>query len=184
MAGKRLQILRELLPFVARVAVLVNPSDGNAKQQLTSARDMASRIGVDIGPVVPLRAAADLEPAFTTLSAADAKAVIRMVDPLTGPLRQRTADLALAHRVPMIFAFRADVDAGGRISYGTNFPQQYRHAARLVDRILEGAKPADLPIELPTQFELTAEATRADQNARLISHRVWPLSHDMEQVRY
>jgi putative ABC transport system substrate-binding protein len=154
LTGKRLQILKELLPAVFRVAVLVNPNDQNTNLQMESAREAAKLLYVQLDPVLALREAADLEPSFAALANARVTAAIRMVDPLTSVFRQRTVELALSHRLSVMFAFREDVVAGGLISYGTDFPAQYREAARFVHRILEGAKPSDLPIEQPTRLEL------------------------------
>ena len=154
LTGKRLEILRELLPAVSQVAVLINPNDQNASLQLDGARAAARLLNVRLDPVLPMREAADLQQSFAAATSAGAQAAIRMVDPLTSVFRQRTIELALTHRLPIIFAFREDVAAGGLISYGTDFPAQYRQAARFVHRILDGAKPADLPVEQPTRFEL------------------------------
>jgi putative ABC transport system substrate-binding protein len=154
LTGKRLEFLKELLPAVSRVAVLINPNDQNANLQMDRAHAAAKILGIQLDPVLPLREAADLEPSFAAATSAGVQAAIRMVDPLASVLRQRTIELAQSHRLPTIYAFREDVAAGGLISYGTDFPAQYRQAARFVARILEGAKPSDLPIEQPTRFEL------------------------------
>ena len=139
---------------MSRVAVLINPNDQNTDMQMHGARMAAKQLGVLLDPVLPLREAADLEPSFAAIVSAGAKGAIRMVDPLTSVFRQRTVELALSHQLPVIFAFREDVAAGGLISYGTDFPAQYRQAARFVHRILDGTKPSDLPIEQPTRFDL------------------------------
>jgi putative ABC transport system substrate-binding protein len=154
LAGKRLEILKELLPGASRIAVLVNPNSQNAPLQLRSAEDAARRLGVEIHPVLEVRSAADLERAFEGAVRAHAAAAIRMIDPLVFMLRQETAALAVRHRLPVIYPTREDVEAGGLVAYGANVPQQFRQAAGLVDRILRGAKPADLPIEQPTRFDL------------------------------
>ena len=176
LTSKRLEILRELLPNVTRVAVLINPNDQNSDLQMQGARAAAKLLGILLDPVLPLREASDLGPSFATMVGAGAKAAIRMVDPLTSVFRQRTVELALSHQMPVIFAFREDVAAGGLISYGTDFPAQYRQAARFVDRILDGTKPSDLPIEQPTRFELvinlkTAKALGLDRAAILARPR-------------
>ena len=147
LTGKRLEILKELLPAVSRVAVLVNPTDQNTNLQMERAREMAKHLGIQLDPVLPLREAADLEPSFAALVNAGAKAAIRMVDPLTSVFRQRTVELALSHRLSVMFAFREDVAAGGLISYGTDFPAQYRQAARFVHRILDWASRSNRRLE-------------------------------------
>ncbi len=154
LTGKRLEVLKELLPFVARVAVFVNPSDPNAELQLAGARRAADVLGLSLNPIVPLRDEHDMESAFPSAIAAGAQAALRLVDPMSSPLRQRTAALALEYRLPVMFAFREDAEAGGLISYGTNFASQYKQAAGFVHRILQGAAPGDLPVEQPTTFEL------------------------------
>jgi putative ABC transport system substrate-binding protein len=161
LAGKRLEILKQLLPAVSQVAVLVNPNDQNTDLQMESARTVAKLLDIQLEPVLPLREASDLEPSFAAAASSGAKAAIRMVDPLTSVFRQRTVELAVLHRLPVIFAFREDVAAGGLISYGTDFPAQYRQAARFVHRILDGTKPSDLPIEQPTRFELVINLNTA-----------------------
>jgi len=91
-----------------------------------------------------------------------------MIDPLVFILRKETAALATKHRLPMIYPAREDVEAGGLIAYGANVPEQFRQASTLVAKILRGAKPADLPIEQPTKFELIVNM----KTARALGHTV------------
>ena len=90
-----------------------------------------------------------------------ATGALRMVDPTVRPLRARTVALAARHRLPVMYAFREDVDAGGLVAYGANLVEQYRQAATFVHKILHGAKPGDLSIEQPTKFELVVNARTA-----------------------
>lgn len=154
LAGKRLEILKELVPGATRFAAIVNPASQNAPLQMKSAEAAAKRLGVELQPVLEVRAAGDLAKAFDAASKARAAGAIRMIDPLVFMLRAETAALAVKHRLPVIYPTREDVEAGGLVAYGANTPAQFRQAAAIVDRLLKGAKPADLPIEQPTNFEL------------------------------
>jgi putative ABC transport system substrate-binding protein len=154
LAGKRLELLKEMVPRASRIAVFVNPDSQNAPLQLRSAHAAASRLGIELSPVLEIRQPPDLEPAFEAAVRARCGAAIRMIDPLVFMLREQTAALSIKHHLPVIYPSREDVEAGGLVSYGTNVPEQYRQAAGLVDKILRGAKPADLPVEQPTKFEL------------------------------
>jgi putative ABC transport system substrate-binding protein len=109
---------------------------------------------VELRPILEVRTAGDLERAFEAATQARAVAAIRMIDPLVFILRKETAALAIKHRLPVIYPTQEDVEAGGLIAYGTNIPEQYRQAATLIDKILRGTKPADLPVEQPTKFDL------------------------------
>lgn len=154
LAGKRLEILKEIVPAASRIAVLVNPNSQNAPLQIRSAETAALKLGVELGPILEVRSPGDLEPAFEGAVRARATAAIRMIDPLVFMLREETATLAIKHRLPVIYPSREDVEAGGLVAYGTNVPEQYRQAASFVDKIFRGAKPADLPVEQPTKFDL------------------------------
>ncbi len=161
LAGKRLELLKEAVPGAARFAVLVNPDDQNTPLQMRSAEAAARSLGVHLHPVVAVRSGNDLEGAFEAAVKGGAGAAIRMVDPLGSALRRRQAELAAKHHLPVIYAFREDAEAGGLMSYGTNLREQYRQAATFVDKILRGAKPADLPVEQPTRFELVVNLKTA-----------------------
>jgi putative ABC transport system substrate-binding protein len=154
LTGKRLELLKEIVPSASRIAVMVNPDDPNATAQIENAEAAARTLGVQLRPVVSVRGAGDLERAFEAIARSGAGAVLRMVDPTGGPLRARTMALAAGYRLPMMFVFREDVEAGGLVAYGANLLAQYRHAATFVHKILRGARPADLPIEQATRFEL------------------------------
>jgi len=154
LAGKRLEILKEMIPSASRVAVLINPDSQNAPLQMRSAEAAARSLGIELGPVVAVRNANDLEAAFASAVRERSPAAIRMIDPLVFMLRKETAMLAAKYRLPVIYPSSEDAEAGGLVAYGTNVPEQYRHAATLVDKILRGAKPGDLPVEQPTKFDL------------------------------
>src|SRR5262249_6973218 len=154
LAGKRIEILKEIVPAASKIAVLINPDDQNAALQMNSARLAAEKLAIQLEPVLHIRSGADLKGAFEAAVRARAGAAVRMIDPLTSDWREQTMQLATEHRLPIIYPFREDVLAGGLVSYGPSLPDQYRQAATFVHKIFHGAKPADLPVEQPTKFNL------------------------------
>ena len=148
--AKRVELLRELLPKVTRVAILWDetPQSGISVQELEPA---ARRLGIGIH-TVGVRGSNDFARAFS--EAARSRAVILVASSFMFTERKRIADLALKHRLPTALGAREYVEAGGLFSYAVSFPDQFRRAAWYVDRILRGARPADLPVEQPTTFEL------------------------------
>jgi len=154
LTGKRLELLKEIVPTASRIAVFVNPDDPNAPSQIRNAEAAARTLKVQLHPVLNVRGPGDLERAFDEAVRSRAAAVLRMVDPSVGPLRVETAASAVRHRLPVMYAFREDVEAGGLVAYGASAPAQFRQVATFVHKILKGAKPADLPVEQPTKFEL------------------------------
>jgi putative ABC transport system substrate-binding protein len=154
LAGKRLEILKELIPSLSKAAVMINPGDANAQAQMASAEAAAQKLTVKLDPVLEIRSANDLQGAFAAAVSAGAGGALRMIDPLESALRRPTAVLAIEHRLPIMFPFREAVELGGLVSYGTNLQDQFRQAATLVHKIFNGAKPADLPVEQPSRFEL------------------------------
>jgi ABC-type uncharacterized transport system substrate-binding protein len=163
LAGKRLELLKEIVPTASRIAVLVNPDNPNAAPQMHSAEEGARSLRVELGPVLPVRKAGDLEGAFEAAVRARAAGALRMIDALLFILRKETAVLATKYRLPVIYPSREDAEAGGLVAYGANIPEQYRQAATFVHKILRGAKPADLPVEQPTKFELVINLKAAKQ---------------------
>ena len=161
MTGKRLELLKEMVPSASRIAVLVNPDDPNATVQLKNAEAAAKPLGVQLQPIVTVRGASDLAGAFDQIARSGAAAALRMVDPQGAPLRTRTTELAMKHRLPVMFTFREDVEAGGLAAYGANLPAQYRQAATMMDKILRGARPGDLPVEQASKFELVVSRKTA-----------------------
>jgi putative ABC transport system substrate-binding protein len=153
LAGKRVEILREMVPAASRFGVLINPDDQNAQLQMQSARSAADKLKLQLEPVLHVRSSGDLRGAFEAATRARVAAALRMIDPLTSELRNQTAILAAEYRLPVIYPFREDVLAGGLVSYGTSLPDQYRQAATFVHKLFNGASPADIPVEQPTKFE-------------------------------
>src|SRR5438445_2967040 len=154
LTGKRLELLKEIVPTASRIAVFVNPDDPNAPGQIRNAEAAARTLKIQLQPVLNVRGPSDLERAFDAAVRFRAAAVLRMVDSSVGPLRVEAAALAVRHRLPLMGAFREDVEAGGLVAYGASAPAQFRQVATFVDKILKGAKPGDLPVEQPTKFGL------------------------------
>jgi putative ABC transport system substrate-binding protein len=153
LAGKRLELLKEAMPQLGRIAVLANPAAPPHTVFLENLTVVSQELGLQL-QVLELRSPNELDKAFTALPQAGAEALFVLPDPqLLDRLDRRIADLTVQHRLPAIYPFKSYVDAGGLMSYGPHVPDIYRRAAYYVDKILKGAKPADLPVEQPTKFE-------------------------------
>jgi len=159
LAGKRLEILRELLPGLRTLAIMANIGAPNAVLNLREAQAAARTLGLDI-VTSEVRRAEDIALAFDALKGR-ADALYVCADPLLTTNRVRISTLALGARLPTMNNYREYVEAGGLTSYGPNLPSLFRRAADLVDKILRGAKPADLPVEQPTKFDLVINLTTA-----------------------
>jgi putative ABC transport system substrate-binding protein len=150
--GKRIQLLKELLANLARVAVLSNPTNPFCNVAVEHARVAAMALHLDLD-VVEASDERELDRAFLTLSRQRPDAVLTVADPYLTSQRRRIAAYMVENRFPSMYTYREDVLAGGLMSYATNYYDIFRRAAILTDKILKGAKPADLPIQQPTQFE-------------------------------
>jgi putative ABC transport system substrate-binding protein len=153
LAAKRLEILKELMPSITRVAVLWNPAYAPGSLRLQGTEQAGRSLGITIVSV-HFSERSDAERVFTEIRRAQAEAVTVLSDPVTVARRLDITEMAARYRVPAIYALREWVEDGGLISYATSLNEQWRRAARYVDRILKGAKPADLPVEQPSRFEL------------------------------
>ena len=151
--GKQLQILKEILPRLSRVAILWNPTNPSNAPQLAHAQEAARTLGVRLQSL-DVRATVAIDATFAAMSREHAEAVIVLVDSMLVAARARIAGLATRARLPAMYGLTDHVRAGGLIAYGVNVADLYRRAAFFVDKILKGAKPADLPVEQPTKFEL------------------------------
>jgi putative ABC transport system substrate-binding protein len=151
--GKRLELLRELVPKLRRVAVLSHPGNPANSIQLKEAEGAARALGIQLEPV-PVRGPNDFDPASRAVHRAHA--LLQLDSPLVTTHRVRLAECAAKRRLPAIYTLRDYADVGGLMSYGPHHPDQYRRAATYVDKILKGTKPADLPVEQPTRFELSS----------------------------
>jgi len=153
LSPKRLELIREIVPGFARIAVLANTSNDAVRRDWARIETAARSLGVQ-SQLLDLRESDALGPTFDDASAQRADALVVVVDAITQANQQRIVDLAMKHRLPAIYSSREFVDAGGLISYGVSYPDLYRRAATYVDKILKGTKPADLPVVQPTKFEL------------------------------
>ena len=154
--GKWLDLLKEIAPGLARIAVMFNPDTSpQSKFFVRSIEAAASSLGVQL-VVVPVRATADIEPAFESFARAPSGGLILTTNPFTNLHQQLIADLANRHHLPAISAQPEFAKAGGLISYGIiiNVIDQYRQAAGYIDRILKGEKPADLPVQRADKYTL------------------------------
>jgi putative ABC transport system substrate-binding protein len=153
LAGKRLELLKQLIPQASRIAILRDPANHSSALSLRGAESAAKSLGVVVQGV-GVRGPRDFDAAFLAMKRARTDAVILAENTRFIADRRRIADLAVMHRLPMMVAAKEYAEAGGLISYGTDYPDLFRRAATYVDKILKGAKPDDLPIEQPTKFEL------------------------------
>ena len=152
LAGKRLEIMREVFPRLRRLAILANVGNPGSALELDEVQSAARTLGLDVSRW-EIRTAADIPAAFDAFGAS-ADALYVAVDPLVNASRLHINKLALGTRLPTMHGLRGYVETGGLMSYGADFPTAWRRAAEYVDKILRGTKPADLPVEQPTKFEL------------------------------
>jgi ABC-type uncharacterized transport system substrate-binding protein len=152
-SGKRLELIREVVPGVSRVAALFNMSNPNDALQWKEMESAAPSLRLQL-QLLDVRKPGDFAGAFDAAVKQRAGALVVGIDALTWANQRPIVDLAAKHRLPAIYAGREFVDAGGLIAYGVSYPHLYYRAASFVDKILKGAKPADLPVEQPTKFEL------------------------------
>jgi putative ABC transport system substrate-binding protein len=157
--GKRLELLREAVPDLRRLAIMANVDAPGAVLEMREAQAAARTLGLDVAPS-EIRRVEDIAPAFEALKGR-AEALYVASDPLLNANRVRMSTLAVAARLPTTYGFREYVEAGGLMSYGPNFSDLFRRAAEYVDKILRGAKPAELPVEQPTKFEMVVNLVTA-----------------------
>jgi putative ABC transport system substrate-binding protein len=150
---KRLGLLQEMMPSASRIGVLVNPTIPNGEDEAQEIEKAARGVGVEILAVSASKAD-DLDGAFSTLSQQGARALIVGADTFFTRHRNQIAILAARHAMPTIWVLRIEAEAGGLMSYGASLPDVYRLAGVYAGRILKGEKPADLPVQLPTAFDL------------------------------
>jgi len=153
LAQKQLQILKEVVPKVSRVAVLHNPANPGNAPEVRHAQDAARALGVRL-QLLGARGPGEIDSAFAAMTHEQASAVIVLVDAVLQNNRTRITDLAARHRLPAVYGLSEYAEAGGLLAYGPNRLDMFRRAATYVDRILKGAKPGDLPVEQPSTFAL------------------------------
>jgi putative ABC transport system substrate-binding protein len=161
LAAKRLELLRAVLPGLARVGVLANVAGPSVLLDLRELEGAARALRVELIPM-QIRRGEDIAAAFDAVKGR-AEALYVANDPLVDTHRQQIQALALAGRLPAMYGSREHVESGGLMSYGASFSDLFRRAAEVVDKILRGAKPADLPVEQPTKFEFVLNTRTAEQ---------------------
>ena len=161
-SGKRLELVKEIVPKLSRVAVLGSSTTPGNVQARRETELAARALGVEL-QYLDVRGAKDIEPAFRAATKGRADALLLLQSPVFVNERTQLADLAVKSRLPAIYDRREFVDDGGLMCYGTNFVDLSRRAATYVDKILKGAKPADLPVEQPTKFEFVINLKAAKQ---------------------
>jgi putative tryptophan/tyrosine transport system substrate-binding protein len=162
LSGKRLELLKEILPRLSRVGALWNQLNPGAIGTWEETQAAARALRLQLLSL-PVRDPNDLEVAFTAAVKGGAEPLVVIQDTLTNVHRTRIAELAARSRLPAVYGSTPFVEAGGLISYGSSITGNYRRAAYFVDKILKGAKPADLPVEQPTKFELVINLKTAKQ---------------------
>ena len=160
LGGKRLELLRELVPASDAFAYLVNPANPSAQLELGDVKKVAAALGVRL-EIVNATTEQELETAFDALATMKIAGVIVAGEPFFDSRRHLIVTLAARKTIPASYSWRENVEAGGLISYGTSLTYAYREAGKYVGRILKGEKPADLPVVQPTKFELIINVTTA-----------------------
>jgi putative ABC transport system substrate-binding protein len=172
LGAKRLEVIREIIPGIKRLAVLMNPQTPATALSLHELRSAALREQMELD-VYKMTSVEEMSAHFEAAAKAN-EAIIVLEDPLIFGLRRELAELALKYRLPALFAERSFVEAGGLVGFGPDRPAIFRHAAEYVERILKGAKPGNLPVQQPTDFELainlrTARAMRLELPVALLA---------------
>ena len=155
----RLELLREVFPSLRRLAIMANVNNPSAMLDMREVQTVAAAVGLDV-TTFEIRQADDIAPTFKAIRG-HSDALYICGEALVVTNRTRIHTLALASRLPTVTDFREYAEAGGLMSYGPNFLDLYRRSADYVDKILRGAKPADLPVEQPSKFELVINLTTA-----------------------
>jgi len=162
LVGKRLEILREAVPRVSRVAVLASPAHPGEQRELSETQSTARAVGATL-LYHQVRTTADVDAALDAIMKGNANALLAFPDPVTNAHRKQIAEFAAKQRLPSVFGWSDYVEAGGLMSYGPDHNALWRRLAVHVDKILKGAKPADIPVELPMKFELVINLKTAKQ---------------------
>ncbi len=163
LVGKRLELLKEVVPRISRVAVLANPAHPGEQRELKETQTAAQSLGAAL-QYLQVKVSADFDSAFDAISRQHANAILVFPEVVTMAHRVRIAEFAAKSRLPSMFGWKEYVEAGGLMSYGPNLEDLYKQRiAVYVDKILKGAKPADLPVEQPMKFELVINLKAAKQ---------------------
>jgi putative ABC transport system substrate-binding protein len=160
LASKQVELLRDAVPGLRRLGIIGNAGNPAAVLTIREVEAAASALGLEVA-MAEIRRAEDIAPAFDVLEGQAPQALYVLFDPLVGTNLIRINTLAVGTRLPTMHGIRDYVEAGGLMSYGTNYPDLWRRAGDYVDKILRGARPADLPVEQPTKFDLVVNLTTA-----------------------
>jgi len=171
LSGKRLEILKEAFPGISRIGVIWNPENPSSARGFKETQVAAKALALQLQSL-EVRSPSDFEGAFQAASKRQARALSVLSDSLMFNNRKRLLDIAVKHRLPTMHTQSLWADAGALMSYGTNFPDLYRRAATYVDKILKGAKPADIPVEQPMRFEFVVNLKTAKQIGVIIEPNV------------
>ncbi|HWX29962.1 MAG TPA: ABC transporter substrate-binding protein [Steroidobacteraceae bacterium] len=175
--SKQVEFLRDVVPNLHRLAVLANESNPMNRRQAEEVQAAAHALGVEVAPL-DVRRADDIAPAFAALDGR-AEALYVTGDPLFLNNKLTVSALALKARLPDMHILREEVVAGGLLSYGASFPDLFRRAAELVDKILRGAKAADIPVEQPTKFDLVINLKTAKALGLTVPHNLLVLADEV-----
>ena len=175
--SKQVELLRDVVPNLRRLAVFANESNPMNRRQAEEVQAAAHALGLEVAPL-DVRRADDIAPAFAALDS-HADALYVPADPLLTSNANAISALALKARLPDMYSFREEVVAGGLLSYGPSFPDLFRRAAELVDKILRGANPADIPVEQPTKFDLVVNLKTAKALGLTIPHNLLVLADEV-----
>jgi putative ABC transport system substrate-binding protein len=162
LSGKRIELLKEVAPKSSRIAVIGSSTTPGNTQSLREVERVASSMGIEI-VYCDVNAADQIENAFHSIRSQRADALIQLASPILISRRQHVTELATKTRLPAVYGQPEFTEAGGLLSYGPNLADLWRRAATYVDKILKGAKPAELPVEQPTKFELVINLKTAKQ---------------------
>lgn len=160
LVGKRIEILKEMVPGMRRVAIIANPGHPGESKELEVSKAAAEKLGVQVA-YYPVRNRAELETTLPAVVASRAQGVVVFSDSLTNSRRSELAGFFLSNRIPSAAGWAPYAESGFLVSYGTNLLAAYRRAAYFVDRIIKGAKPADLPIEMPSEIDMVVNRRTA-----------------------
>ncbi len=175
--SKQVELLRDVVPNLRRLAVLADESNPLIRRQVEEVQAAAHALGVEVAPL-DVRRADDIAPAFAALDGS-AEALYVPTDPLFFSNKLAISALALKARLPDMHGLREEVVAGGLFSYGPSLPDLFRRAADLVDKILRGAKPADIPVEQPTKFDLVINLKTAKALGLTVPHNLLVLADEV-----
>jgi putative ABC transport system substrate-binding protein len=175
--SKRVELLHDVVPNLRRLAVLTNESNPVIRREAEEVQAAAHALGVEVAPL-DVRRADDIAPAFAALDS-HADALYVTIDPLFFTNKLAISALALKARLPDVRSLREETVAGGLLSYGPSFPDLFRRAAELVDKILRGTKPADIPVEQPTKFDLVINLKTAKALGLTVPHNLLVLADEV-----